>query len=171
MNKREEIGDAIAICNLGGLYLNGFLGLPLDRNKGTELFLRAGELGNAAGYYNLGNTYHYGRGVGRDMEKAKYYYELGAMGGDVHARLNLGWLEYEAGNMSRAMKHWMIAAGAGLDEALKNIKKGYSNGYVTKDEFERALRAHQESNNEMKSDQRGAAAADQYFMSLTSVYE
>ena len=33
-------------------------------------------------------------------------------------------------------------------------------GYVTKNDFEKALRAHKAANDEMKSDQRDAAAAD-----------
>mgnify|MGYP000184238260 CR=1 FL=1 len=57
------------------------------------------------------------------------------------------------------MKHWMIAAGVGVDKSLKEIQKGFMNGHVTKDEFEKALRAHKESKDEMKSDQREAAAA------------
>ena len=45
------------------------------------------------------------------MKKAKYYYELAAMGGCAHAGYNLGMLE--ADDMSRATKHHMIAAGTG----------------------------------------------------------
>ena len=76
------------------------------------------------------------------------------MGGSVLSRHNLGVTEYEAGNMSRAMKHFMIAARAGDDEALNEIREGYLDGHVTKDDFEKALRANKESKDEMKSDQR-----------------
>ena len=75
------------------------------------------------------------------------------------ARGNLGGLEYHAGNMSRAMKHWMISAGAGDDVSLKKIRDCFLEGHATKDDFEKALRAHKESADEMKSDQREAAAA------------
>ena len=37
------------------------------------------------------------------------------MGGNVTARHNLGMLEESAGNMDRAVKHFMISAGAGHD--------------------------------------------------------
>jgi hypothetical protein len=53
----------------------------------------------------------------------------------------------------------MISARAGLDESLKEIRNCFVNGHATKDEFEKALRAHKESKDEMKSDQREAAAA------------
>ena len=43
--------------------------------------------------------------------------------------------------MHRAMKHYIISARAGLDESLKEIQKGFINGHVTKDDFEKALRA------------------------------
>ena len=49
--------------------------------------------------------------------------------------------------------------GAGLDESLKAIRLGYLSRYVTKDYFEKVLRAHKESKDEMKSNQREAAAA------------
>ena len=57
------------------------------------------------------------------------------------------------------MKHFMVAAEAGDDNSLKSIREGYLSGHVTKDNFERALRAHKESKDEEKSDQREAAAA------------
>ena len=81
------------------------------------------------------------------------------MGGDVTSRYNLGGLEEEASVMDRAMKHWMISAAAGHDKSLKNIRDCFMNGHATKDDFEKALRAHKDVTDEMKSDQREAAAA------------
>ena len=95
----------------------------------------------------------------RDLKKATYYSELAAMGGEVMARHNLGTDEAYAGNMNRAMKHFMIAAGAGYDDSLKAIRECFMSGIATKDDFEKALRAHKEAADEMKSDQRDAAAA------------
>ena len=110
-------------------------------------------------YYHVGNAYRTGEGVERDEKKAKYYYELAVMGGDIYARHNLGSVEEIAGNTSRAMKHWMISAAAGHDNSLKEIRQLFSSGRATKDDFEKALRAHKEAKDEMKSDQREAAAA------------
>ena len=61
--------------------------------------------------------------------------------------------------MNRAMKHWIIAARAGCDKSLKEIRNAFMNGHATKEDFEKSLRAHKESADEMKSDQREAAAA------------
>ena len=46
----------------------------------------------------------------------------------------------------------MIAAVAGNDDSLEKIRKCYLNGWATKADFEKALRAHKEANDEMKSD-------------------
>jgi len=158
LKKRAEAGDADGMRNLAGIYHLGSYGLPQNYNKANKLLLRAGKLGCAGAYHNLAVFYENREGVERDTMKAKYYYELGAMGGDVSARYNLGHLEKDAGNVVRAMKHWMMAAGAGHDDSLKCIRF-FMRGEVTKDDFEKALRAHKYARDEMKSDQREAAAA------------
>jgi len=132
---------------------------PQDYAKALELFVRAGELGHAAGYNDVGYAYENGRGVEIDEKKAKYYYELAAMGGDVDARYNLGAVEENAGNMNGALKHYMIAAVGGDDISLKKIQKLYTNGHATKDDYAKALRAYQAYLAEIKSTQRDKAAA------------
>ena len=81
------------------------------------------------------------------------------MGGCVTSRHNLGIFEANAGNPDRAVKHFMMSAGAGYDESLKEIRQCFMRGEATKDDFEKALRAHKEAIDEMKSDQRETAAA------------
>jgi hypothetical protein len=159
MNKRADAGDADAFLLLGGFYDEGKYGLRQSSKKANKLLIRAGELGCASAYNKIGFSYDNGRGVEKDMKKAKYYYELAAMGGNVCARHNLGCMEGRAGNMDRAMTHLMIAAGAGCDASLKKIRECFLDGHATKDDFEKALRAHKEAKDEMKSDQREAAAA------------
>ena len=160
LKKRAEADDADAIYQLGGHYDSGGLdGLQQDSKKAVGLWLRAGNLGCAAAYHNLAVAYDNGRGVERDMKKAKYYYELAAMGGNLSSRYNLGVVERDAGNMNRAVKHWMIAARAGHDNSLQAIRVGFMHGIATKDDFEKALRAHKEVKDEIKSEQREAANA------------
>jgi len=48
----------------------------------------------------------------------------------------------------------MISARAGHDESIDQVKQGFVDGYVTKEEYANTLRAYQ---NEMKSDARDAA--------------
>ena len=159
LKKRADCNDANAMRNLADLYHGGSMGLPQDFNKAMVLHLRAGELGCATSYGKVAAAYYYGRGVERDEKKAKHYYELAAMRGDAKARHNLGCTEGRAGYMDRAMKHLMISAGAGYDDSLKNIRECFMNGYGTKNDFEKALRSHKEAKDEMKSEQRDAAAA------------
>ena len=148
--------------NLGCHHFNGSCGLSLDVKKALELWQQAGELGSANANYNIAYAYKIGNGLERNMKKAKHYWELAAVGGDVVSRYNLGMLEASIGSLDRAMKHFMISAGAGYDESLKAIQEGFVCGHVTKDDFERALRAHTEAKDEMRSDQRDAAAARIY---------
>ena len=149
--------NAYAFYILAGCYADGDHGMPQDWSKANELHLRAGELGCANAYYNLGNSYYNGRGVEVDKKKAKHYYELAAMNGDVAARHNLGCMEGKAGNFHRAMKHFLLAAKAGYTDSLDWVKKGFTKGYITKDEYANTLRAFQERQNEMKSDDREKA--------------
>ena len=92
-----------------------------------------------------------------DKKKAKHYWELAAMNGDLNARYSLGCEEAEAGSHNRAMKHFILSSKAGYKQSLDCVKQGFLNGFVTKDEYAITLRAHQECCNEIKSDDRDKA--------------
>ena len=50
----------------------------------------------------------------RDEKKAVHYFELAAMGEEMKWQgIILAMSEFNAGNMDRALKHFMIAAGSG----------------------------------------------------------
>ena len=87
------------------------------------------------------------------------------MGGNVKARCNIGIREGKEGNISRALKHHMIAAGCGHDKSLKEIRDFYRNGHATKDDYAKALQAYQTYLDGIKSVQRDEAAvydSDEY---------
>ena len=86
LHKLMKNGNADAFLRLAGLYAQGIRGMPQDWARCNELFLKGGELGCAAAYYNLGKLYNDGIGVQVDTKKAKHYYELAAMNGSVQAR-------------------------------------------------------------------------------------
>ena len=155
-----EKGNADAFYQLAGFYKNGDMGLPQDETKANELYLKAGQLGCALAYYNLGNQYANGDGVEIDMKKAKHYWELAAMNGSAEARNNLGCMEGEVGNYHRAKKHFLLAARAGYKNSLDCVKGGYMDGYVTKDEYANTLREYQKSQDETKSEARDKALAN-----------
>ena len=151
-------GNAKAFNHLAGYYARGINGMPQDWEKSNELNLKAGELGCSDAYCNLGFMYINGHGVEVDKEKAKYYFELAAMGGDVDARTILGYMEYRADNVERAVKHWILAAKAGHDLCLDKVKKGYMKGLVTKDDYANTVRSYHDRQKEMKSDTRERVA-------------
>ena len=154
---KEVMSDAYALNLVAGDYERGIKGMPQDFAKANELYLKAGELGCAEAYHNLGSSYYNGEGVEVDKKKAKHYLELAAMNGDIFARYNLGCLEGQTGNHHRAMKHFLLAARAGYKNSLDVVKDGFMDGFVTKDEYENTLRAYHERYNEMKSDTRDKA--------------
>ena len=129
--------------------------MPQDLEKADELWLKAGELGCHWAYDNLGINYENGIGVAIDTKKAKHFYEMAAMNGNVRARFKLVGLEFKAGNIRRGIKHSILSAKAGRhDGALENVKRAFMQGIVTKDEYAQTLRSHQKSQDDMKSDAR-----------------
>jgi len=159
MKKRVEANDAVAMSSLGGFYQRGTMGLRQDNAKALELYHKSAKLGHNIAHFNLSVCYQTGSIVEKDTRKATYHTQLAAMAGDVQARNNLGCDEYNAGNMDRAYKHWIISANAGHDLAMKEIHKGYKSGFVTKDDHEKTVCAYGNSIDEMKSDDRDRYAA------------
>ena len=157
--KRMELDDPIAIGKFGLDYANGQFGFPRDYAKALELFHRAAELGDAKAYNNIGACYDNGYGVEVDGKKARHYYELAAVAGDVTARHNLGKNELGKGNYDRALKHFMIAVRNGQNESLERINEMYKNNDATKEDYTNAIRLYQEYLDEIKSPQRDKAAA------------
>ena len=159
--KRMEVDDAEAMHGLGCDYSTGAHGLPQDYAKALELWHQAAELGNAEAYYSIGCAFDLGAKIvgERHEKKTVHYMELAAMGGHVKARHNLGSFDGRAGNKSRAVKHYMIAVGFGCTDSLGMIKKMFTNGYATKEDYTKALQAYQSYLDEIKSPQRDEAAA------------
>jgi len=160
IKKRMEMNDPNAIFSIGCYYSNGIKGYPQNHTKALELWHRAGELGCVEAYYNIGMDYIDGRGVEADMEKAKQYHELAAIGGEVSARYSLAMFENQAGNFDRELKHLMIAAGTRDTRSLDFIKELYKTGYTTKDVYAKALKLNQAYLDDIRSDQRDKAAAN-----------
>jgi len=162
--KRVDLNDPIAISKRSNYYKDGTNGYPQDYVKALELYHRAGELGYSEAYGGIGWAYLHGRGVEVDKKRAIHYWELGAIGGDVSARHNLGLEEARAGNYDRAVKHYMIATRSGDADTLKKIQQLYLNGHATKEDYTKALQSYQKYLSEVKSPQRDKAAAfnDQY---------
>ena len=156
----EKYNDPEAMVIVGFHYVKGTHGFTVDLAKAIELYQRASDLGSAGAHYNLGSTYFHGLGgVHVDTEKAIHHYQMAAMMGNINARCTLGSVEEMDGNRHRAFRHFMIAARCGHDHALETVKKGFMEGDVTKEDFEKTLRQHKASQDEIKSDQRDRGRA------------
>jgi hypothetical protein len=155
MMKRVKANDPRAIREMGMHYLK-----EGDDKSAFEYLTKAAELGDVKAHYQLGLMYYYGEGKGveKDEGKAVYHYEKAAIGGHPEARHNLAAFEGDNGRMERSVKHFIISANLGCEFSMKELWKHYSLGNITKEELDATLRAHQAALDEMKSEQRDAAA-------------
>ncbi len=151
--KRIDANDPVAMCHLGAIrYKEGNYEVAFDH------LTRAVALGNVAAHYRLSLMYHEGQGVEKDEKSALHHAEKAAIGGHPTARYNLGWTEAGRGRRDRAVKHYVIAAKLGHDKSLENLKNGYKDGVVSKEEFTEALHGYQAAIAASKSPQREAFA-------------
>ena len=96
-----------------------------------------------------------------DKKKARHYYNLAAMGGDVNVRHSLGCMELREGNKDLAIKHWAIAIKGGFGPDLDRIKIGMA----TQDDYLNGLQAYEAYLSDIMSAQRDkAAVANDRFM-------
>lgn len=128
-----------------------------DYKSAFEYFLKAAALGDVGSHYILSHMYRDGQGVGMNKKKEIYHLEEAAIGGSAIARNYLGCQEVDDGRHERAMKHFIISAKQGGDEALETLKDAYRKGLISKDDFTVALRGHQAAVDATRSPQRDAA--------------
>jgi TPR repeat protein len=152
MMERVKANDPVAIFQMGVTCFD-----EGDYVGAVEYFTKAAALGSAMAHFNLSVLYRKGQGVEKDMKKEIYHLEIATIGGHAGARFNLGYYEWNNGRPERAMKHWIIAAKLGYDDSLDEVKKGFVDGIVSKEEYAAALRGHQAAVDATKSEQREAA--------------
>ena len=154
LTKGAERNNADFMEHLAWSYMNGDLGLKKDLAKAKEMLETAGKNGCTSAYGRLGHFFYE---EDNNKKKAKHYLELAAIGGCIVSRHNLAVLEEGSRNNIRASKHYLICAKAGYEPSLNKLKNCFKNGYITKDEYSEALRAH----NEHRDDRR-SAMRDEY---------
>ena len=141
---------------LGSHYFIGKPPYKQDRKKGEELLNRAAELGSEAAHLMLGLAYYNGEGTEKNEKKALSHLRRAAIGGMLEARYHLG--KVHISDPELQYKHFVIAAEAGHDESLKEVKTGHAEGHVEKDVFEKVILAHKAAKEEVKSEAREKAA-------------
>ena len=149
---RIDNNDPWAMISVGALYSSGLHGIPVDHVKSVQMYQRAADLGNSSAHYHLGLLYNTGgEGVAQqDKKKAIYHWQQAAMMEHEDARIELGIFDAkENDNPDRAMRHFIMAAKLGSDNALETVKDGYRNGIVKKDDLAIALRGWKASKDEV----------------------
>ena len=157
--KRVEMNDPVAMRNLGNK--NSVDG---DYSAAFEYFTKAAVQGDAEAHYRLSDMYRRGEGVEKDEGKEIYHAEEAAIGAHPEARCNLGWHEFNNGNIERAVKHLIIGATQGHDTSIKSLMNAFKDGLVEKDDLTAALRAHKAAVDATKSPQRDES--EQFFRAL-----
>ena len=148
--KRIKANDPVALSQKGILRCND----EGDYEGAIKYWTKAAELSDMEAHYSLSCSYRDGQGVEKDEKKSIYHLEEASIGGHPLARYNLACIEHKAGRMDRAMKHFIIASKLGDDLALEAVKKCFLRGYVSKEDYEAALRGHQAAVDATKSSQR-----------------
>lgn len=156
LEKRVELGDAEAMKQMGLHRLNGGHGLSVDPTKALEYFIRSADNGDPRAFDELRKAYQYPdyMGLEPNPRKALEYQVQAAMRGHVIARHNLGLIEFEVENYDSAIRHWRMAAAAGLKASTDKLIQCFQRGLISKEDLEESLRSQHEAREGMKSEER-----------------
>jgi hypothetical protein len=78
------------------------------------------------------------------------------MAGHEAARFNIGVLEYDYGNIERAVKHWTISASGGCYQSMHELRTLFEQGFISRESINSTLAAYNNSCAEMRSEAREA---------------
>lgn len=158
VKKRMELNDPDAFMVMAHITSVGTYGQKKDEEKAVSLMEKASELGSVDANTSLGFAYLQGTfGLQKDIGKAKRYLENAAIKGNCEARYRLGCMDNTKETVSRGVKHFIIGARDGHEPSLVSVKKAFTAGYATKEEYEDTLRAYNESLNATKTKEREKA--------------
>ncbi|EJK67891.1 hypothetical protein THAOC_11004 [Thalassiosira oceanica] len=166
--------DPHSILLIASMRQYGINGFEQDEKKAFKELVESAELGSRDACCVIGHSYAEGSGVERNMNLAKYWYQIAAVRGCSTSRVELANFDLKEKDPESAVRHLMISCRLGDDDGLNLLGKLYRGGLkkkdpcVTKDQYARALRSHKEFADSMKSDSRVAAAA--YSRSLKSMF-
>ncbi|MEJ2479728.1 MAG: hypothetical protein P8Y78_06035 [Acidihalobacter sp.] len=95
-----NMGDAKAAQGLGLMYMTseGMKKSPQDMKQAAKWLGLAAQQGKPIAENDLGMLYYYGRGVKRDVKKARHWFKMAADQGYRRARINLAYLDGQLGH-------------------------------------------------------------------------
>ena len=126
LQARCLINDRNALSMLGHMYLTGENGAPKDDLKALDCWIQAVELGSPESCVHIGYMHNEGKGVSANKERRALFERAGALRGHIVARHAIGWSEYyDFGNHEIGIRHWKIAAEAGYQCSLNELRDIY----------------------------------------------
>ena len=166
-----EVNHHVALTLMGNRYQSGeYESTPKDELKALDCWIRAVENGStgigACGH--IADAYNNGRGVAVNKERGFLFYRAGALRGEVTARYNVGLHEYyDFGNHDIGIRHWKIAAEAGDQESLIQLRDIYNaegefagKEFISKEEMDTIYRSGHGAQMEVKSVEREKHSKD-----------
>ena len=149
---RISLSDPTAMSMFGVLLIDGKCGITKDEMEGYYLLIRAAELGSAEACVLLAQRYKKGGDSGfppRSIERQLFFDRVATARGDISARFVLGKHEYDdLGNHEVEVRHWKIAAEAGLEGAFNALRRLVDTdrplpgkAFITKDELDKICKA------------------------------
>ena len=171
LEARALKNDHVALRNLGSYFAEGSYGLCKDDLKALDCFIKAVELGSPYACTSIGLCYSRGCSVSKDMERKALFYRVGALRGCIYARNNIGKSEYDSGNQETGIRHWKVAAEAGSQLSLNELKGIYNadgklpgKEFITKECMDSLYRVCHDAQEEVKSEEREKHGHDAYNM-------
>jgi len=154
--KLMKNNNPLAFMHMANRYRSGE-GVFQSDTKSLEMLTKAAELGLAGAYANIGLYYEEGIAVEQDDSKAVAFYEVAAKKGSISAHQQLAMYYRNNGNSEESIRYLRVAASAGDQTSMDKLMVYYKLKSLSKEELTQALRACQESNDQMKSEDRDAA--------------
>ena len=170
LQARCLLNDLKALTTMGEIHQDGDCGSPKDNLKALDCCIRAVELGSPEACNNIAVDYREGvHGVAVNKERAALFARVGALRG---ARHNIGCYEYNFfGNHEIAIRHWTIAAEAGHQDSLDNLKNIYNadgetpgKEFISKEDMDSLYRVCHDAQEEVKSEEREKHFTNDKFM-------
>ena len=149
-------GQHEGMYRLATYYCKGQMGLQQDIAEGVKWYHRAIEAGSGKAACSLGMCYLQGDGVDLDVEKALEYCQRAVELGFEPAYSSVGYILMERGEIEEGMLNFRKAAMCGTDDKniFDELRRGFNDGFITKDEYAFTLRKSQAAVNERKSEER-----------------
>jgi TPR repeat protein len=126
--------------SLGNMIKYGTDGSKPDPKAAFALYLKAGQKGLSAAQYNTGRSLQDGKGVARNSQSARLWYEAAIKQGNPHACNQLSIMYFDstadgiAKNTGEAIRLRMKGAKEGCPFAQQSLARDYEQGrYVKKD--------------------------------------